>query len=234
MPDTLPVMLIPGLACTGALFSGQIPTLEKTRPVIVADHMRDNTMAAIAERALDEVAGRFHLAGLSMGGYVAFEILARAPDRVASLCLMDTTARPDAPDKTRQRFEALRAVAAGRYEEVTESTLDLSIAPSRRDDEALKQAIRDMARDTGPKAFVRQMRAIMTRRDARPLLPTISVPTLVIVGDSDEITPPDMAMEMVQGIFGARYAMVDECGHMSSMERPDQVASLLEGWLESA
>ena len=231
MSDALPLLLIPGLACTGALFQAQVPVLSRARPVLVAEHGRHDSMGAIAAAILAEAPARFHLAGLSMGGYIAFEILRRAPERVGRLCLMDTSARPDTPEKTALRQEALAEVAAGRYMEMSAESVALSIAPSRVGDRALEAAILAQARETGPEVWRRQMRAIMGRVDSRPDLPGIGAQTLVIVGEDDRITPPDHAREMAAAIPGARLEVLADCGHMSSMERPGEVTRLLLDWL---
>ena len=97
MPDPLPIVLIPGLTCSARLYADQIPTLWRFGPVTVADHTRDDNMAAIARRILAAAPPRFALAGLSMGGYIAFEIMRQAPQRVAKLALLDTGARAETP-----------------------------------------------------------------------------------------------------------------------------------------
>ena len=231
MPDTLPLLMIPGLACTGALFAGQIPVLSKSHQVLVVDHTGHDSMGAIAADILAAAPARFHLAGLSMGGYIAFEILRQAPERVARLCLMDTSARADTPEKTALREEALAEVAAGRYMQMSAESLPLSIARSRVGDSALEAAILAQARDTGPEVWMRQMRAIMHRVDSRPDLPGITAQTLVIVGEEDQLTPPDHAGEMAEAIPGAHLEIIANCGHMSAMERPERVTRLLQSWL---
>ena len=231
MSDDLPLLMLPGLACTGALFADQVPVLARGREVLIADHMGHDSMAAIAADILARAPARFHLAGLSMGGYIAFEILRQAPGRVARLCLMDTSARADTPEKTALREEALAEVAAGRFMEMSAANLPLIVAASRAGDRALAEAILAQARATGSDAWLLQMRAVMRRVDSRADLPGIAAPTLVIVGDEDQITPPDHASEMAETIPGARLEVIADCGHMSSMERPERVTELLLEWL---
>jgi len=116
--DGLPVVLVPGLTCSARLYADQIPALWRFGPVMVADHRRDDSMAAIARRILANAPPRFALVGLSMGGYIAFEIMRQAPARVAKLALLDTGARPEAPEQTERRRTALALAKAGRYSEV--------------------------------------------------------------------------------------------------------------------
>ena len=226
-----PLVLIPGLACTADLFEGQIAALERERDVIIGDHMHHDTMPEIATHILVNAPERFALAGLSMGGYIALEIMRQAPERVSRLALMDTSARADTPDKTELRLEALELAAAGKFMAVCHSTLDLSIATSRHGDAALKAAIIDMAIETGPDVWAQQTRAIIGRKDSVPLLGSINCPTMVVVGDEDQLTPPDLAREMADGIKDARLEVIADCGHMSTMEKPDQLTGLLQGWL---
>jgi len=227
----LAVLLIPGLACTAALFAAQIKALKASHQVIIADHTRHDNMEEIAAGILADAPERFALAGLSMGGYISLEIMRQAPQRVDRLALLDTSARADTPEKTALRQEALELAAAGKYLAVCHSTLDLSIAKSRHQDSALKQAIIDMALDTGVDAWAKQTRAIMGRPDSVSILGKIKCPTLVVVGDEDQLTPPDLAVEMAEGIAGAQLEVITDCGHMSSMERPDVVTKLLKDWL---
>ncbi len=226
-----PLLMIPGLACTAALFADQLAVLGQSRNVIIGDHMRHDNMADIAAHILAAAPERFALAGLSMGGYISLEIIRQAPERVERLALLDTSARADTADKTALRREALGLVAAGKYLAVCHSTLDLSIAASRHGDATLKAAIIDMAVDTGPDVWAMQTRAIIGRVDSVLMLGEISCPTLVVVGDEDQLTPPELAHEMADGIADARLEVIADCGHMSTMEKPDQVTGLLQDWL---
>ena len=230
MPAT-PLLLIPGLACTDALFAAQIPHLSQDRQVIIGDHMQHDSMADIAAHILANAPERFALAGLSMGGYLCFEIMRQAPERVDRLALLDTSARADTPEKTALRHEALELAAAGKFMTVCHATLDLSIAKSRHGDIVLKQAIIDMAVDTGPDVWAQQIHAIIGRENSVPMLGNITCPTLVVVGDEDELTPPDLAREMAEGIPDAQLEVIRDCGHMSTMEKPDQLTGLLQDWL---
>lgn len=226
-----PLVLIPGLACTDVLFADQVTVLQQSRALIIGDHMRHDNMSDIAAHILEQAPERFALAGLSMGGYISLEIIRQAPKRVERLALLDTSARADTPDKTALRHEALALAAAGKYMAVCHSTLDLSIAQSRHGDTALKAAIIDMALKTGPDVWAQQTRAIINRKDSQALLGTITCPTLVVVGAEDQLTPPDLAREMADAIEGAHLEVIGDCGHMSTMEKPDQLTGLLQDWL---
>jgi pimeloyl-ACP methyl ester carboxylesterase len=231
MAQQLPVVLVPGLGCSARLYAPQINALWAHGTVIVADHRRDDTMADIAKRILADAPPRFALAGLSMGGYIAFAMLRQAPERIARLALLDTSARPDRPEQTPEREKLIAMAQSGRFADVTEMLIPRYIHPSRYDDEALKQTVRDMAADTGAEAYVRQVRAIMGRPDSRPLLAAINCPTLVLVGEGDAATPPELAKEIAAGISGARLVIVPGSGHLSTIEKPDAVNAALAEWL---
>ncbi|WP_456388326.1 alpha/beta fold hydrolase [Profundibacter sp.] len=226
-----PLVMIPGLACTEALFADQVAVLKRGRELIIGDHMRHDTMSGIAAHILATAPERFALAGLSMGGYISLEIMRQAPERVERLALLDTSARADTPEKIALRHEALELAAAGKFMAVCHSTLDLSIATSRHRDEALKAAIIDMALKTGPDIWAQQTRAIIGRKDSVPMLGEITCPILVVVGDEDQLTPPELAREMANAIAGAQLEVIADCGHMSTMEKPDQLTGFLKGWL---
>jgi len=201
--------------------------------VTVADHTRDDTMAAIARRILGVAPARFALAGLSMGGYIALEIVRQAADRVVKLALLDTGSRADTAEATAKRQVNIALAEAGRFEEVIDPQFPIYVHPSRANDIALKNEYLAMCHDVGPQAFVRQQKAIMHRVDSRPLLPTIRCPTLVLVGKEDAATPVELSDEMAAAIPGARLVVVPDCGHLSTMEKPEAVTRELVAWMSA-
>ena len=230
MAETL--VLIPGLACTSRLYDAQIAALSGERTIVVADHTRDDSSQAMAARLLREAPERFSLAGLSMGGYVALEVMRQAPGRVARLALLDTSARPDTPEAGHDRERLIALAEAGRWEDVSSRLWPRLVHPSRQSDLALRGIVDRMMHDTGAQAYVRQQRAIMGRADSRALLPGIEIPTLVLVGEGDAITPPEVAREMAEMIEWASLVIVPESGHLSSLEQPERVTQALRLWLE--
>ncbi len=225
-----PLLLLPGLLCDEALWRPQIDHLTGRVVCHVADTKQDDTLAAMARRALADAPDRFALAGLSMGGYLAMEILRQAPDRVSRLALLDTTARPDTDEQKERRRALMHMARQGRFKGVTPRLLPLLIHPDRLEDKSVTLVVMEMATRTGREAFLAQQNAILTRIDSRPFLPQIAVPTLVIVGRQDALTPPDRAEEMAALIPGARLEIIEQCGHLPTLERPDQVNSLFEDW----
>jgi pimeloyl-ACP methyl ester carboxylesterase len=230
--EGLPTVLVAGLNCSARLYAEQIPVLWQYGPVMVADHRRDDTMAAMARRVLASAPPRFALVGLSMGGYLAFEILRQAAGRVAKLALLDTGARADTPERTAARRPLIALARNGRFAEILDSQYPTLVHRSRHDDAALIAAVRAMNEETGPEAYLRQQAAIISRPDSRPGLAAIACPTLVLVGDSDEPTPPELAEEMADGIPGAKLVVVPECGHLSTLERPEAVNKALVELIE--
>jgi pimeloyl-ACP methyl ester carboxylesterase len=229
----LPILLVPGLNCSPRLYAPQMPALWRFGPVTVADHTRDATMAAIAKRILGAAPPRFALAGLSMGGYIALEIVRQAADRVEKLALLDTGSRADTPEATAKRHANIALAQSGRFEDVISPQFPLYVHPARAGDAALKAEYLAMCHDVGPEAYVRQQQAIMGRVDSRPLLAAIRVPTLVLVGEQDAATPPALSDEMAAAIPGARLARIAECGHLSTMERSEAVTRELVAWLSA-
>lgn len=217
MTEPLPVMLVPGLLASARLYGEQLPVLWRLGPVTIADHTRDASMPAIASRILTAAPPSFALVGLSMGGYIAFEILRQAPDRVARLALLDTTARPDTPEQTQRRQAQIALARGGRFAEVLDLLFPVLIHRNRQNDVVLGRLVRLMADDIGPEAFIRQQQAIMGRPDSRPRPAGIGCPTLVLVDDGDELIPPDRSAEIASGIQGARLVMVPDCGHLSTL-----------------
>jgi pimeloyl-ACP methyl ester carboxylesterase len=233
MVQSLPLVLVPGLLCSARLYASQIAALWPHGQVAVADHRRDDTMEAIAARILKDAPPHFALAGLSMGGYVAFAMMRLAPERIAKLALLDTSARPDLPEQKAGREKFIAMAQAGKLNDVVETLTPKFLHRDHAKDEGLKKIVRDMAHDTGPDAFVRQQKAIMGRHDSRPLLSEIGCPTLVLVGEGDELTPPELAREIAADILGSRLAVVPSCGHLSTIEKPDAVNAAMIEWLET-
>jgi len=227
MNDPLPMVLIPGLRCSARLYTPQLTQLWQFGPVTVSNHTRAATLPAIADDILTSAPPRFALIGLSMGGYIAFEILRRAPERVVKLALLDTSARADTPEQAQRRQQQIALTEAGRYDETVSAQFAIIVHHSRRADVELWQTYRLMAQETGPEAFVRHQRASGQRVDSRPDLARIRVPTLVLVGDADELTPPSHAQEIAAGVHGARLVVVADCGHLSTLERPQAVTAAL-------
>ncbi|WP_262298888.1 alpha/beta fold hydrolase [Microvirga sesbaniae] len=226
------LVLIPGLACTARLFEPQIAALGAGRTIVVADHTLDDSIAAIASRLLRAAPDRFALAGLSMGGYIAMEVMRQAPGRVERLALLDTSARPDTPEASQDRERLIALAQAGRFEEIHAVLWPRLVHPDRRGDADLQAVLLEMMRETGAEAYIRQQRAIMARPDSRTSLPVIEIPTLVLVGEGDAVTPVEIAREMAEMIEWASLVVVPGAGHMSTLEQPDRVTHALQLWLK--
>lgn len=236
-PRREPLLLLPGLLCDARLWRDQVAGLaDLAAPCVVADLTQDDSLAGMAARALARMEGapRFALCALSMGGYVAFEVLRQAaPGRVSRLALLDTSARPDEEAQARRRrglMALARAGAAGTFRGVTPRLLPQLIHP-RHLGGPIGAEVMAMAERVGRDAFLRQQAAILGRPDSRPDLPGIRMPVLVAAGEEDVLTPPALAREMAEAIPGARLALLPGCGHLPPMEDPAAVTALLRAWL---
>ena len=225
------LVLIPGLLCTDALFAAQISGLADVARVTVAEHANADTMTGLASSILAAAPERFSLAGLSMGGYIAFEILRLAPERVERLALLDTSARPDTPEQSENRKRLVFLAGAKGVTAAAREMFPALVAPSRHNDTALRQTFLVMAESIGTQGFSNQQHAIMGRPDSRPMLKSISCPTLVLVGEEDKLTPVSMAQEMCDGISGSALTVLPGSGHLSTLEAPDVVTRALRTWL---
>lgn len=226
------VVFASGQLLTDAVWAPQVTALSPDHDLRIADHTRDDTIAGMAERLLAAAPPRFHLIAHAMGGFTAFEVMRRQPERVESLVLIATLAPNDGPAQTERRQGYIRLVEAGRFDEVVEERIPILVHPDRRGDAALLAIIRNMAADTGAETFLRQQRAIMTRPDSRPDLAAIRTPTLLIRGDQDGITTEAHQTELLDGIAGSRLEIIEGCGHLPTLERPEAVNGLLRGWLK--
>ena len=221
--------------------SGQLLTQEVWAPQAAAlacdfdlrfsDHTRDDTVAGIAARLLDETPGRFHLVAHAMGGFTAFEVVRQAPGRVISMVLIATLAPNDGPAQTERRQGYIRLVEAGRFADVVEERIPILVHPARREDAPLLTVVRRMAAETGAETFLRQQRAIMSRADSRPSLAAVPCPTLLVRGAQDGITSQAHQDEILAGVPDTRLETLEDCGHLPTLERPATTNRILREWL---
>lgn len=228
------IVLLPGLLTNANLFTEQIPVLSNVATVEVGDLSAGETISEMAAGILKTASAKnFVLLGLSLGGYVAFEILRQAPERVAGLVLMDTTARADTAEARTAR-ESLIELAKTDLVAVMEKLLPRLSHPESVHLPAVRGVILSMAANLGPEVFARQQRAIMMRIDSLPTLATITCQTLVICGENDLITPPEVAKEIADGIPNAKLEVIPQCGHLSTLDQPADVNRHLLEWIEAA
>ncbi|MDB5567022.1 MAG: Alpha/beta hydrolase protein [Tardiphaga sp.] len=231
--DTMPILLVPGLGGSPRIYAPVMPALWRFGPVMVANHIRDDSMGAIARRILKEAPPRFALAGHSMGGYIAFEIMRQAPERVTRLALINTQARPDTPEASARRRGQIARAYAGQYHDVMDELFPGFVHPSRCDDATLRKLVHDMGDDIGAEAFVRQQTAVIGRADSRPTLSAIRCPTLVLTGDQDNTIANSLSVEMADAIEGAALTIIPDCGHLPQVEQPQATTDALLSWVQS-
>ncbi|MEP4380780.1 MAG: alpha/beta fold hydrolase [Alphaproteobacteria bacterium] len=228
---TMNLVMIPGLLCDARLWAHQTEHLADIAECMVADITGAESMDELADNVLAAAPDKFALAGLSMGGYVAHAIMRRAPGRVTRLALIDTSARSDTPEQRVRRGQLIDMSKYGKFRGVTDRLLPILVHEARLSETALTDEIKKMAEHVGSEGFTRQQHAIMGRRDSRPFLIEYGVPTLVMCGRQDALTPLEHAAEMAAGIPGSRLAVIEDCGHLSTMERPQAATALMRQWL---
>ena len=225
-----PVVLVPGLLCSSEIFAFQIPALWPSGPVTVASTLEGQTIGEAAASILRDAPPRFALAGISMGGYLCLEIMRQAPSRVLKLALIDTSARPDTTQQTDARRQSLTQ-ARTRFMAIALQSLASLLHPLRRGDPDILDINRRMARAVGLEGYERQLKIAISRPDSRPFLGAIDVPTLVLVGDSDPLTPLAHSQEIASAVRGAMLKVVPDCGHLSPIEQPGAVSEALGEWI---
>jgi pimeloyl-ACP methyl ester carboxylesterase len=238
MPLLPPLLLLPGLACDGDVWQDQVRVLSQITAVTVADYGASDSLAKMAQVALLGAPDRFAVAGHSMGGRAAFEIVRSAPERVVGLALLDTAHRPfpggEAGDREIAARSALLHVARTRgMRAMAESWIENIIHPDRVDDKALTAAIVDMMGRKTPEIFGAQIKALLARPDATPVLATVKCPTLVLCGRQDLWSPLAGHREIAAAIPNSQLAIIEDCGHMAPMERPAEVTAALSRWFQS-
>jgi pimeloyl-ACP methyl ester carboxylesterase len=225
-----PLILLPGMMCDARLFAPQIAQFSPLRPVSVPQ-FSGVSIEQIARQVLADAPPRFALAGLSMGGIVAMEILSRAPDRVERLALVDTNARAERPEVASRRDRQIADVRAGGLLTVMRDEMKPNYLADGPDKPGLLALCSTMATDLGPQAFEDQSRALQARPDQRPRLGRIHVPTLVMCGAKDSLCPPAYHHEIAGLIPGALLQIVPNAGHLPVLEAPGATNAALASWL---
>ena len=231
MTEKIPLFLLPGLLCDETLWHRQVEGFTDIAAPLVADLTKDDSLAGMARRVLAQAPERFALAGLSMGGYVAQEIMREARERVVKLALLDTSARADTPEQTARRRGLLELSQKGEFKGVTPRLFPTWVHPARSEDAALLEIVAGMAKHVGKDAFLRQQTAIMGRPDGREDLRRIGIPTLVLCGRQDAATPLPLHEEIAGLVPGAKLEVIEDCGHLSTLEKPVSVTAALRQWL---
>lgn len=234
---SLPLVLVPGLLCDDAVWAPQRAALAALGPVTIADHGDRASLGEMADRILENAPSTFALAGHSMGGRVVLEVLARAPERVTRVALLDTgyEGLPSGDAGERERTGRLRLLDIARREGMRAMGRDWArgmVHPRRLVDAQLMNAILDMIARATPARFEAQIGALLGRPDRAALLPTIAVPTLVLCGADDAWSPLARHRAIAAAIPGSVLVAVPESGHMCTMEQPESLTRALLAWLE--
>lgn len=228
----IPLVLLPGSLCDEGIWASQIVALQDIARCEVITCGAHDSVLAMADDVIERVrAPRFALAGFSLGGFVALEIMRRAPERVSHLALLDTSARADHPGNEPVRRRNIDAFTRGASAEVLEAFADLLHGPSTP--VALREQVRASMDRHGPNAYVPQQRAMMLRPDARATLEAVRCPLLILCGAEDRATPPHLHQEMAALAPHAMYVELAGIGHMTTLEAPDEVSRAMRRWLNS-
>ena len=224
-------VFIPGLICSADLFAAQLSGLDHPVAPLVADTLGRDSLADMAAAALEDTDGMVVPVGLSMGGYVALEMVRQAPERVAGIGLLNTAYGTDTAERRAQREATIRMAQSDSFRGVTRHLLKSFLSPAAMQDDALVARVIAMAESVGRENFVRQQQAIMGRRGQADTLRGLKVPALVLCGSLDTLTPPQISEEMADLAPDAELVILPDVGHLSTMEAPGAVTACLNGFL---
>jgi pimeloyl-ACP methyl ester carboxylesterase len=230
-----PVVLLPGLVCDAAVWTHASAAFSGRASITIPDYDWLDSLGAMAEKVLRDAPPRFAVAGHSMGGRVALEVLRRAPERVAAIALLDTGVQPLAPGAAGQReadgrHELLQIARQQGMAAMATRWVQGMVWPPRLGESALINGVIDMFARSTAEVFAAQIRALLARPDAVGLLPGIRCPALVLCGEEDSWAPAARHREMAAQIPGATLELIPECGHMCTLERPEAVTRALLTW----
>lgn len=222
------LVLLPALLCNEGLFSPQIAALKDRANIVIPDLSRDTTIAAAAQRILSEIpAEKFCLCGISMGGYVAFELMRQAPERIEALCLTDTNPFGETEQSSKNRAVMIARAQTDGLESIVESSQFSVLAPENRDKPLIKELLPKMVFETGLHGYVNEQKTIMSRPDSRDLLEKIACPTLVAGGELDKLSTPAIMDDMARQIPNAERIVIKNSGHFPPLENPDAMTEVL-------
>ncbi len=225
------ILAIPGLLCDEFVWEFQADALADIADTTIADVSEHDDLTEMARAALSTVDGHVDVVGHSMGGRVAFEVWRLAPERVRSLVVLDTGAHPADADEPASRGRLTEMSATEGMGALADAWLPQMVHPDRRADAGFMEPLRKMVGRATPAQHARQIHALLTRPDATPLLGSITVPTLVIVGREDAWSPVAQHERIAAAIPGARLEVVEHAGHMVTVEQPAATAGLLRDWM---
>lgn len=229
---TLPLLLLPGMMCDARLYGPQAAALRAHQPYVLLSGQHHSDMAGMAATILAAAPPRFALAGLSMGGIIAMEVLRQAPDRVARLALLDTNPRAELPEVSARREDQIARVLAGDLQGVLRDDMKPNYLASGPNYGVLLDLCMDMALSLGVQVFVNQSRALATRRDQRATLARFTGPALVLMGTHDKLCPRERHDEMHALMPQSRLQIIDGAGHLPTLENPKHTTAALARWLE--
>ena len=224
-------IFIPGLILTRDIFAAQIDGLVHPTAAKTADTLGHDSITAMAEAALALADGPLVPVGISMGGYIAMEMARLAPQRLAGIALLNTQHRADPPERRKQREATIDMAQSDGFRGVTRHLLKSFLSPAAMEDETLVARVIAMAEEVGRENFVLQQRAILGRRDQSDTLGSLTVPALVLGGALDTLTPPQASRDMAELIPDAELVIMEEIGHLSTIEAPDEVTDILNAYL---
>ncbi len=232
-----PLLLVPGLLCSPRLFAPQVAALSDVAEIVVPDWRAAplsiwDSWASAARWVVDRMpAESFALAGLSLGGMLAVEIMQIAAGRVTKLALLDTSMRSQNETEQAVRRARIRLAQEGHFELVLGLQMSRFIPPYRLPDKKLIDEVMTMCGETGMEIYKRQEEMAAVRADRRPDLPRIRCPTIVVCGRDDAATPLFLSEEIAAGIAGSELIVIENCGHLSTMEKPEEINAILRRWL---
>jgi pimeloyl-ACP methyl ester carboxylesterase len=227
------LVLLPGLAADAQMWQSQCKAFADWHPAVADVHTRHATLPEMASALLREYQGDLVLCGASMGGMLAMEAARQAPQRIAGLALLGTSARPETEEMRQVRETAIELFAQGKLREVIEPNVAFAFHPERARDATLVGSYLEFVLRAGAEQLIRQNRAVIARPDARIHLPQLRCPVLVMCGDADQLSPRECGEEIAALIPGAQFVAVPDCGHMLTMEQPAFVNAALRRWIET-
>lgn len=227
------VVFIPGALCTNQIFAEQVAGINPFFKAIFIDDNQSKTITAMAKTLLDHAPSRFALVGISMGGYVALEVLRLAPDRVWGAVLISTSPKAEVPTQSKERKRWIQTIESGQSDELVNEIVDACVSEKNTSIHA-KKSFHEMVKNHLPSAFNRQMTACATRPDFQAGLKDIRCPVLLIGGEDDSEFFQDGIKEISESVIGSEILTLPNCGHLPTLESPSSTTKAIKQFLLKA
>lgn len=227
-----PLVLLPGTLCDRAMWEEQVEELSNIAEIIIGDVGQHSSIQELADSVLEDAPEEFSIVGFSLGGIVALEIMRIAPERINKLALISTNPFPPTKEQQVLWEKYIEMIENNQFIEVVKRKLYPALVSKPNQSGTTLEKVLNMAKNIGPKAYINQLKSVMTRNDQRPILKKINCPTVIIVGELDKVCPVELSDYLNKNIEDSQKVVIEGAGHLITLEKPYETSQILKQWMK--